>query len=330
MIKLVRVGRPQEAGSYREYCGRAGKGELGILGNPFPARTEKDRDKACEEFETYLRRRMTFSNPVSHKIQALAEIAKKQDLELACFCTPKRCHTESIKKVIEEIAGTDLYFNNLETTMSEQQTATESTSETSASATAILAAIMDTETTGLLPTDQICSLAWLGLGSLTSNKILYEYHELFDITLTEMPFQAQKIHGISKSDIEGRPLFTNIAQVGLPDSVKYLVFHNAAYDWGTMLKTPLPDVKVICTMKLARAFILKESGCSLSPSGKFRSYKLVDLCSDFFPEKRDFIFSGAHGAAFDVKLTLLLLQILIQLTGVSSWEELYNLQKELK
>ena len=188
----------------------------------------------------------------------------------------------------------------------------------------ITCAIADSETTGLLATDQICSFAWLGLSDLPDLTIQHTYDELFDITLASMPFSAQKIHGIKKSDLEGKPRFENISQVGLPESLQYIIFHNAAYDWNKMLKNPLP-IKVICTMKLAKALLPIEEGCSMSPSGKFRSYKLVDLLSDLYPEQRDFIFGKAHGAKADCLLTLLLVKYFVENWELNTWEELYEL-----
>ena len=191
----------------------------------------------------------------------------------------------------------------------------------------ITCAIADSETTGLLATDQICSFAWLGLSDLPDLTIQQTYDELFDITLAAMPFSAQKIHGIKKADLKGKPRFSTISQIGLPESLQYIIFHNAAYDWDKMLKSPLP-IKVICTMKLAKALLPIEEGCSMSPSGKFRSYKLVDLLSDLYPEQRDFIFSGAHGAKADCLLTLLLVKYFVENWELNSWEDLYNLQEK--
>ena len=41
----------QEPGSHREYCGRAGKGQEGVLGNPFFNGT---RDENCKLFQEWL------------------------------------------------------------------------------------------------------------------------------------------------------------------------------------------------------------------------------------------------------------------------------------
>jgi hypothetical protein len=101
MIKLVRISTPLTPGVHREYCGRPGKGQAGILGNPY-WKDESTRVEACEKFRLYLQKEFDRGNSTIHKrIHELAEIARTQDLELACFCVPKQCHTESIKNLIE-------------------------------------------------------------------------------------------------------------------------------------------------------------------------------------------------------------------------------------
>ena len=106
MIKLVRVSDPIIPGVHREYCGRPGKGQAGILGNPYWAKDESKRAEACEKFRLYLElktKRGNPTNPIRVKVLELVEIARTQDLELACFCVPKQCHTEHIKNLIETI-----------------------------------------------------------------------------------------------------------------------------------------------------------------------------------------------------------------------------------
>ena len=44
-IKVVHINSRQAQGSHREYCGRAGRGQEGILGNPFWMNDESKRDE---------------------------------------------------------------------------------------------------------------------------------------------------------------------------------------------------------------------------------------------------------------------------------------------
>jgi len=104
MIKIVRVYDKQVPGTHREYCGRPGKGQEGLLGNPFAANVDhSNRDEVCDKYQIYFNFQLECNNPVFiNKLNELVEIAKIQNIELACFCAPKRCHTETIKAYIEQ------------------------------------------------------------------------------------------------------------------------------------------------------------------------------------------------------------------------------------
>ena len=107
-IKVVHIRSSQAQDSHREYCGRAGKGQEGILGNPFWLNDESKREEVCGKFKIYLKKEFERGNSKIHKrVHELVTIAKEKDLELACFCqspsdvVKKRCHAESIKELIE-------------------------------------------------------------------------------------------------------------------------------------------------------------------------------------------------------------------------------------
>ena len=111
MIIIVKVYDKQQPNTHREYCGRPGKGQEGLLGNPFWMKDESKRNEACDKYQQYFKSiidcRFTSSLTLEEldikaKLSELVEIAKTQDIELACFCSPKRCHTETIKAYIEQ------------------------------------------------------------------------------------------------------------------------------------------------------------------------------------------------------------------------------------
>lgn len=62
------------------------------------------RDKAVDQYEIYLK------NKIQKKdVKTLNELNKiylflkeKREINLVCFCAPKRCHGEVIKKIIQE------------------------------------------------------------------------------------------------------------------------------------------------------------------------------------------------------------------------------------
>lgn len=81
------------------YCGRGS-----ALGNPFfmTRNSQQQRDYVCDLYEEY------FQNQVERKVTvfmaALLDIqnkAMKGNVNLGCFCAPKRCHCDTIKKYVD-------------------------------------------------------------------------------------------------------------------------------------------------------------------------------------------------------------------------------------
>ena len=81
------------------YCGRGS-----ALGNPFPMYNESQRDEVCDKYEVYFNQKVKIekNKPMLAQLQFIQEEAKKGDVNLGCFCAPKRCHCDTIKKYIEE------------------------------------------------------------------------------------------------------------------------------------------------------------------------------------------------------------------------------------
>lgn len=94
-----------------EYIGR---GKHSPLGNPFshmPGTLAQyqvlTRDEAVDKYEEHLRYKVRLRDPnFLRELERLAEIAKRGDLKLRCFCAPKRCHGDVIKKFIERYLQT--------------------------------------------------------------------------------------------------------------------------------------------------------------------------------------------------------------------------------
>jgi hypothetical protein len=103
MIRIVKVGAPLTKGVHREYCGRAGKGEAGLLGNPFAVNvTHSNRDEVCDKFQVHFDMMIkACEGSLYRRMRELYKIALTQDVELACFCVPKRCHCETIKNFLD-------------------------------------------------------------------------------------------------------------------------------------------------------------------------------------------------------------------------------------
>lgn len=97
IIKNLRFSKPQFAWQVR--VDRAS-----VLGNPFHMQNESQRDKVCDLYEAYFDEKMQDTSSKFYKeIQRLYRILKEYGkLELFCWCAPKRCHAETIKKYLEK------------------------------------------------------------------------------------------------------------------------------------------------------------------------------------------------------------------------------------
>lgn len=71
------------------------------LGNPFNMTSVADRDQVCDAYEKWFHRE-NFSMAFSNECQRLLSIYKKYGkLRLFCWCAPKRCHAQTIKRWLE-------------------------------------------------------------------------------------------------------------------------------------------------------------------------------------------------------------------------------------
>jgi len=72
------------------------------LGNMFVMRHEEERDEVCEQYEQWFR---TLAYEIPAVCEELARIRailnEHGKLNLFCWCSPKRCHAETIKRYLE-------------------------------------------------------------------------------------------------------------------------------------------------------------------------------------------------------------------------------------
>jgi len=73
-----------------------------VLGNKFFMNNESERDRVCEKYAEWLETKI-----ISKDENIMNELYKLYDtyqmynqLNLLCWCSPKRCHADYIKKVI--------------------------------------------------------------------------------------------------------------------------------------------------------------------------------------------------------------------------------------
>jgi hypothetical protein len=95
---MITVGNKKH-GACGMYVGRPSP-----LGNPFPLRREADRAMVICDYEDWLAEQLLDQDsPASREIHRLAKLARRQDICLVCFCAPKACHADIIKRTIEAI-----------------------------------------------------------------------------------------------------------------------------------------------------------------------------------------------------------------------------------
>lgn len=73
------------------------------VGNPFYMSSETERNKVCEQYQAYFDRKVSEKIDIDfmHYLRGIYLYAQRQPVALACWCAPKRCHGETIKKFIE-------------------------------------------------------------------------------------------------------------------------------------------------------------------------------------------------------------------------------------
>jgi len=97
---MITVGNKKH-GARGIYVGRPSS-----LGNPFPLQCETERAAVIRDYEEWLAEQLLDpSSPASREIHRLAALARKGDLCLICWCAPKACHADIIKRTIEAING---------------------------------------------------------------------------------------------------------------------------------------------------------------------------------------------------------------------------------
>jgi hypothetical protein len=107
MITVVKRGHPHREGAIRFSVGRGSSGvgrhciPAHALGNPTSLQCEADRNKHVESYKIWLTEQIETKNKaVCHALNRIFLTAKREEVELECFCHPKACHADVIKQVI--------------------------------------------------------------------------------------------------------------------------------------------------------------------------------------------------------------------------------------
>lgn len=96
VIKNLRTERPTKAWQVKV-------DRSSVLGNPFYMASENQRDEVCNKYEAYFNKKMDTDTRFREEVRRLYRIYRTYGtLELFCWCAPKRCHAETIKKFLEK------------------------------------------------------------------------------------------------------------------------------------------------------------------------------------------------------------------------------------
>ena len=91
MIRVVNLYKEP----YDVYIGRSGKGQSGKWGNPF---TDGTKEQNITKYEHYL-----LDSP-----KLMADLPELLNKRLGCFCKPKACHGDILKRYAELVEDTGL------------------------------------------------------------------------------------------------------------------------------------------------------------------------------------------------------------------------------
>jgi hypothetical protein len=74
------------------------------VGNPFIMHKESERDDVCNRYEEYFSKNITTNKAMRVYVSQMIKALKAgNDVALGCWCYPKRCHAETIVKLINSI-----------------------------------------------------------------------------------------------------------------------------------------------------------------------------------------------------------------------------------
>lgn len=84
-----------------------------VLGNPFYLRGESQRNQVCDKYELYFAEQLSVNPLFQKEIQRLAALHRTHgELNLFCWCSPKRCHAETIHLYLLNHMGMGVVSND--------------------------------------------------------------------------------------------------------------------------------------------------------------------------------------------------------------------------
>lgn len=155
------------------------------------------------------------------------------------------------------------------------------------------AAGLDIETTGFCEPEHRLVEIRVDLVNVSARKAFWDYEQRVN-PLRSMPADAQRVHGISHSDLTGMPTWEVVGPKvhAILHKSQFLIIHNAEFDFNFLNM----EFKRIGLSALSMPFYCTmENGIWASSTGKKPS--LAELC---FACGVDYNPALAHAAAYDV------------------------------
>jgi hypothetical protein len=103
MINVVNI---KDAKGPYVYIGRYNSYKMlkgSLLANPFFMSNEKDRRVVIDKYRVWLQRHIELKTEVYDYLLYLKHLSELDDLNLGCWCSPKECHGDVIKEVLETL-----------------------------------------------------------------------------------------------------------------------------------------------------------------------------------------------------------------------------------
>jgi hypothetical protein len=99
-VKMITI-RNKKHGARGIYVGRPSP-----LGNPFPLHCEAERVAVISDYEDWFAEQLLDPrSAASIEMSRLVALVRKQDICLVCWCAPKACHADIVKRTIEAMGS---------------------------------------------------------------------------------------------------------------------------------------------------------------------------------------------------------------------------------
>ena len=85
-----------------------------VLCNPFKVTSEDQRDHSCDQYQAYFDKKVREKTDTAfmNELRRIYRLALTTDVVLACWCYPKRCHTQTIKNFLEQYLKRDKRYTS--------------------------------------------------------------------------------------------------------------------------------------------------------------------------------------------------------------------------